>query len=81
MEIFYCPCFPWANDIFNVKYPLSSLYSYVQVYARGYVILTDCLGLDFHKFSIVSALESHDYINDSHVPNGPSCYTLYFEWG
>ena len=33
-----------------------------------YVIWTDCPGLD--KFFIVSGLRSHDYINDSHVPNG-----------
>ena len=48
------------------------MYLYVQVYALGCVIWTDCTGLDFHKFSIVS----NDYLNDSHVPNGLNWYNV-----
>ena len=51
-------------------YPSLSLYLYVGMHACR-VISTDCLGLDFHKFSIARGFRNHDYINDSHVPNGP----------
>ena len=35
---------------------------------------TDIPGLDFQKFSIVSGLRNHDYVNDSHIPNGVNLY-------
>ena len=54
-------------------FPPISLYLYVRMYACC-VISTDCPGLDFDKFTIVSGFRNHDYINDSHVPNGLNCY-------
>ena len=54
----------------------SSLYLYVGVYVWGCVIWTWCQVLDFHKFSIVSCLRNHDYINDAHVPNGFTWYMV-----